>query len=315
MKNHADAILTLIRECPGLNDDQISERLNIHPRQTVNAICRSLQEKALVRRAIGTSGKKCNFPQSDGGVTTSTEDGSNSRNGRLMARIDFASRRQALLDQREAALARFNTRETFTGPSLYFHVASLEAARAGDISRFIDRIYALLPSWGMQRMGRKGPKMVEFDAFKDAVLAIEADLRLLQDKTPSSMRESDWERLEKVFRGTSCMRTNVQLIGNSKVLAHWLPNLVPPIDREYTLAFMPYRGDISGVDNGWRIMKTLLQDFFYPILADEGFRTFAENVLAQRHGGSWHTSPMKLVDNLLIGAVSGVKRTRKRASK
>ena len=232
----------------------------------------------------------------------------------VMTRINFASRREALLNQRELAIARFDARETFTGPSLHFHVTSLDAAKKGDINQFIDQVYALLPSWGMHRMGRKGPKMVEFDAFKNSVLAVENDLRQLREKTHSTMGGDDWICLKNAFDGINCMRTNVQLIGNSKVLAHWLPNLVPPIDREYTLAFMPYHGDISGRSNGWRVMETLLREFFHPILEDKNFRTFAGTVLAKVDGRSWHTSPMKLIDNLLIGSLSNDVEARATSS-
>jgi hypothetical protein len=310
MNRHADAILALIRRSPGLNDDEISKELGIFPRQTVNAACRALQVQTVVSRAIGGTGKMSNFPTTTVGLAGTHPKG---RSGptptRLMARIDFKARRKALTDQCDAALSRFNARETFTGPSLHYHLASLEASENGDIDRFIDMVYALLPSWGMHRMGRRGPKMVEFDAFRKSILAVENDLRSLREKTPLTIRREDWMSLERAFRGVYCMRTNVKLIGNSKVLAHWLPNLVPPIDREYTLAFIPYTGDISGIGKGWEMMEILLREFFYPILVDAEFCSFAERTLARSKPGAWHTSSLKLVDNLLIGAN---KKARKR---
>lgn len=311
MNRHADSILALIRRRPGLNDDEISKKLGIFPRQTVNAVCRALQVEKFVSRAIGSTGKMSNFP-----TTTVILAGANpkSRSGpthaRLMAKIDFRARRKALTDQRDAALSRFNARETFTGPSLHYHLASLEAAEKGDINQFIDMTYALLPSWGMHRMGRRGPKMVEFTAFRKSILAVENDLRALREETPLTIQREDWKRLERAFRGICCMRTNVKLIGNSKVLAHWLPNLVPPIDREYTLAFIPYSGDISGISKGWEIMEILLREFFYPISVDAEFCAFAERTLAHSKMGTWHTSSLKLVDNLLIGANRKTKKER-----
>jgi hypothetical protein len=221
-----------------------------------------------------------------------------------LTKIDFPSRRALFLRALPLALQRFDTKATFTGPSLHFHLTSLEAARKGDIDRFIEQVYALLPSWGMHRMGPSGPKMLEFEVFRASVLSVEADLRSLAEKEPSTMDRGGWERLERVFRSIRCMRTSVHLIGNSKVLAHWLPALVPPIDREYTLAYFPYRGDIRGLDNGWNIMEILLREFFYPVLADPAFLAFSTDRLNLVSRDSWHTSALKIIDNALIGFVA-----------
>lgn len=57
-------------------------------------------------------------------------------------------------------------------------------------------------------------------------------------------------------------------------------------------------------------METLLREFFYPILADDDFCTFAEHTFAQARAGCWHTSPLKLVDNLLIGSIGSRTQAR-----
>lgn len=43
-----------------LDDDQISERAGISPRQSVNQICRALERAGIVRRRIGPDGKIIN---------------------------------------------------------------------------------------------------------------------------------------------------------------------------------------------------------------------------------------------------------------
>jgi hypothetical protein len=43
-----------------LDDDQLSERSGIHPRQTINQICRGLERRGEVRRYLGPDGKIVN---------------------------------------------------------------------------------------------------------------------------------------------------------------------------------------------------------------------------------------------------------------
>jgi hypothetical protein len=54
--------LELIRLSPGLDDDQLSARSGIRPRQQVNQICNRLAERGLITRDIGPNGKIVNQP-------------------------------------------------------------------------------------------------------------------------------------------------------------------------------------------------------------------------------------------------------------
>lgn len=40
-----------------LDDDELSTRLGIHPRQTVNQVARKLEQEGLIRRVSGPDGK------------------------------------------------------------------------------------------------------------------------------------------------------------------------------------------------------------------------------------------------------------------
>jgi hypothetical protein len=65
----------------------------------------------------------------------------------------------------DSAHAAYYENETFGGPSLYFQVQSLNAARERNFDRFCECTYAMLASWGMHRMGSRGSKMREFGDF------------------------------------------------------------------------------------------------------------------------------------------------------
>jgi hypothetical protein len=59
-RTHAERIIALLSEWPGLDDDEIARALSIEPRQTVNQICRRLAASGVLRRGRGPSGKIVN---------------------------------------------------------------------------------------------------------------------------------------------------------------------------------------------------------------------------------------------------------------
>ena len=100
----------------------------------------------------------------------------------------------------------------------------------------------------------------EFHASRRLILPITLQLR---DKEPSTLTESDWESLRKVFCGIRCMASGTSLVGNSKVMAHLLPQLIPPVDREYTLKFLFRHGQITnGIAVEWEKLVQILNGFF-----------------------------------------------------
>ena len=150
----------------------------------------------------------------------------------------FDDQKSKLLGGLDAAHAAYYKDETFGGPSLYFHIQALNAARERQFDRFCECSYAMLASWGMHRMGSRGSKMREFGEFHSSLTLVWPLAAQLQGKIPSELSEGDWNSLKNLFCGIRCMATGTSLVGNSKVLAHLLPNLVPPVDREYTLTFL-----------------------------------------------------------------------------
>jgi hypothetical protein len=107
------------------------------------------------------------------------------------------------------------------------------------------------------------------------------------------------------------MKTKTHLVGNSKVMAHALPNLVPPIDREYTLRFLYGSTNITnGLDREWKMMQSILRDFFYPLLGSELFKARTEKWLGDANTYKWNTSRLKIVDNLIIGLMKHQQQER-----
>lgn len=212
----------------------------------------------------------------------------------------FENKRKLLLQSLDEAHAEYHRAGLFTGPSVYFHLQSLHASRTQDFDRFAECVYATLASWGMHRMGPGGSKMRGFAEFSSSLRSIWPTAMLLQRKTPASFNEKDWAELKSVFCDIRCMASGTSLVGNSKVMAHLVPNLIPPVDRAYTLTFLFNHGRIkNGEASEWETLRQVLEGFFYPVVRSPIFQKKAQVWLA--HENNWDTSELKIVDNLLIG--------------
>jgi hypothetical protein len=222
----------------------------------------------------------------------------------------FDNQRNHLLGNLEPAHDAYQRAETFGGPSLYFHLKSLEAAGTRNLDRFAECIYATLASWGMHRMGKGGSKMRDFACFKDSLQGIWPLIVRLRNKLPTQLDDAGWCDLENIFKAIKCMSTATSLVGNSKVMAHALPNLVPPVDREYTLKFLYGHGNIkNGIEGEWKTLEQILRDFFYPVLQSPQFQAAARDWMQQPQPFVWDTSELKVIDNLIIGLVK-LERSR-----
>lgn len=107
--------------------------------------------------------------------------------------------------------------------------------------------------------------------------------------------------LKDIFTGITIMASKTLLVGNSKVMHHMMPNIVPPIDREYTLRYLCGNTMFpNDPQNEWQTMRDLISGFFIPVAIDQAFAAKAQQWIAANR--PWDTSVMKVVDNLLIGA-------------
>ncbi|MBN2137803.1 MAG: hypothetical protein JW720_08350 [Sedimentisphaerales bacterium] len=215
---------------------------------------------------------------------------------------ELESRVEDILKEADLYHKKYYESETFSGPSLHFHRRSL-AVQDGSWAEKVELIYAVLASWGMHRMGAKGSKMQRYDIFENSVLSVKADIEKLRHKVPSDLSQIDWDLLEGVFKGIRVMASGTTIVGNSKVLAHILPKLVAPIDREYTLNYLfgnkMFQNDI---EREWRLMRKILSDFYYPVACDGIFQQMAKRWMADEARFPWDTSILKVIDNLVIGA-------------
>jgi hypothetical protein len=98
------------------------------------------------------------------------------------------------------------------------------------------------------------------------------------------------------------MASGTTIVGNSKVMAHLFPDIVPPIDREYTLKFLTGNTNIKNdLFHEWRLMQEIISDFFIPVAVNQDFNSLAQGWISNQSQYPWDTSVLKVIDNLVIG--------------
>ena len=205
----------------------------------------------------------------------------------------------------------FNDSGRFTGPSVYFHCRTLERLRAHASATaaltddaFVESLYATLVSWGMHRMGGRGARMVDFEAFKTSLLSQRERIGELQGLR---LREIDTALLPSVIvelwntiSGLDIGVGKTKIVIGTKTLHHLIPELVPPIDRQYTIRFFFEHTTMSQGDQ-----ITFFETF--PRLHHIA-RMCAQEILSLIGVGSMSTSSTKIIDNAIVGY--GIKRLR-----
>lgn len=207
-----------------------------------------------------------------------------------------------ILNNLDSFHSAFYEADTFRCPSLYFHLRALNCRKRCD--KFAEASYATLVSWGMDRPGANGSKMKYFDSYKTSLKRLWPKFRQAAQFDPLRMDDEKWLLLKDLFDGIDVMASGTSLVGNSKVMAHALPHLIPPIDRSYTLKFLYGNCNIQNDKKlEWEKLKEIVVTFFLPITREETFKEKYQTWSRNQRDFPWDTSPLKVVDNLLIGAV------------
>jgi len=206
----------------------------------------------------------------------------------------------------------YYSNEIFFGPSVYFHNKVINLVRNNDHEllledeRFVEYVYATLASWGMHRMGPKGSKMRDFKDFMESILSnkslfLKLKRHRLDNLTERSKREV-FEVLERLFQNLKIMQSGSNLVGNSKVIHHLLPDLIPPIDRQYTMRF--FYGNLKSKYTPL-FRKEEETDLFLDIVGYFGVICKRLDLTEDDYDQtkSFNTSIPKVIDNAIIGFV------------
>ena len=147
-------------------------------------------------------------------------------------------------------------------------------------------------------MGPKGAKLVPFDTFSKSLRGHGCKLDVFCGLRIESVATTDMSTLTgslwRIVESLEVSATESKIVAGSKTLHHLLPDLVPPIDREYTGKFFLWRNQMQ-----YR-QKEMFEDVFPRLVALA--KTLAGQVDACV-GQGFNTSLTKVVDNALMGFV------------
>ena len=147
----------------------------------------------------------------------------------------------------------------------------------------------------MHRMGSKGAKMPNFDDFKASIIANKDVLEKLRDKQIEDITineiDSIIEELSVVCFSIRGSNSKSHLVSGSKTLAHILPNLVCPMDRQYTYNFFETRSTDTEKDIFKCVMRAMW-DFYQNLNNLEIVRSLK--------GQTFNENYPKIFDNLII---------------
>jgi hypothetical protein len=211
---------------------------------------------------------------------------------------------------------RFEAEALFTGPSVYFHLKTRrllnerrsitdchERALASCLEDdyFLESLYATLTSWGLHRMGPMKAKLVGFDDFKralrnrrDAICKLTRyRIGALHQNEVGAITQEVWKLVEGLEIGLS----EAKIVRGTKALHHLLPELVPPMDRAYTLKFFLH---VTHFDES---KEEMAFHQIFPQFWRISIRCAAEVEKRLLKGGDWNTSFTKVLDNAIVGYV------------
>lgn len=212
-----------------------------------------------------------------------------------------------LIDGFAGYIETFEGAGLFTGPSLYFHSKTIERLRqhptataAINDQLFRETLYATLTSWGLHRMGPGNARLVDFAAFEHGLIQAAPKIKRLASLSITTLRADEVPRvtgdLWAIIHSLKVGVGETRIVSGSKTLHHLLPDLMPPIDREYTIRFFCHH-------------KTLRSDGaeefaeIYPACQRIAKACESKIRACMDHPDKMHTSLTKVVDNAIVGYV------------
>ena len=145
--------------------------------------------------------------------------------------------------------------------------------------------------------------MVDFNIFLNSIMALSAEINTMHGQSVASC---NWGHFKNIFRNIKIMEGKTIIVGNSKVLANMLPSIAAPINSQYTLQYLFGNKYIYNHIDQWKLYENIHAGFYHQLLSDARIQTWLQGLSRS----VWDTSDMKIIDNLVIGAVrakSGVE--------
>lgn len=209
----------------------------------------------------------------------------------------------------------------FGGPSVYFHVQAILEQQEHFLSdRHLEMIYATLSSWGMHRMGnqKNKTKMVEFSDFKESIISQQEIFTQLVSLRMETCTAEEYQSylgfLENTYQSLKVSISEATIVAHSKTIAHILPNLIPPIDRQYTIRFFTQDNKSFFTPSGkYKNVKLPRSEEHFSTFKDYCIRIKklfdrCNHQIFTINNDDFNTSYPKIMDNLIMAFVKSVPK-------
>jgi hypothetical protein len=186
----------------------------------------------------------------------------------------------------------------FTPEQLRLHRATIALREQADSvcaavqsDRFIQSLYATLRAW---RIGQRQSRLIPVGAFAGALRAALPSLEQVEPLVingaglPPGLTEHLWQLVYSL----DVVENEAKIVAGTKTLHHLLPDLVPPMDREYTREFFGFHNPQFGDLRQPAVFRVM-----YNHLAE-----IAQVVRPEQYvtGAGWRTSRTKILDNAVV---------------
>lgn len=192
---------------------------------------------------------------------------------------------------------QFNDTSEFwkQGPSWFFYTEIMEQHKQKGIEEllkdkyFLVSIYAALTSWGLDRMGKGGPKMRNFDPFKEEILKNKERIIKISKLDPLKDKELLESELLFLFDSMNISenKNKSKIVANSKTMHFLLPKQAPIIDREYIVRY--FMGKSTALDSKY-------EREFYSRIIKIYFKILTENQISS-------DDPLREIDKVIVNHI------------
>ena len=166
-------------------------------------------------------------------------------------------------------------------------------------TNYLDESFVLLKAWGMDS---KGARLAKPDVFKRSIIANKDDIaelsRLRIENLDSIKSGVVHDKLEQLFDCLELVQSGKpRFVTFSKAMHFLCPNLVPPMDRKYTLGFFGSNQYALRKGNEKRQFELFIEIM-------EEYRLLSRKLNLKEfvdHRSRWKMNVPKVCDNIVIG--------------
>lgn len=220
--------------------------------------------------------------------------------GRILPSVPLSleARTRNLIARFADYVQAFGATPAFNDEQLRAHLKTLalrsqlgSAAAAAKSAEFAKALRRTLELW---RMNTRGAKLVPLSAFEASLQRCAADIVSFEDdhlEAEALDAAAAAERLWSLIDRLEISATGVRLVACTKALHHLLPNLVVPMDRQFTGAFFGWN------THDWQVKEERLFKSGFVVFGEIARKTNPSRYV----GNGWNTSPAKVLDNAIVG--------------